>query len=158
MSYAVRRAIEKDLPAVYDCICRLEETSFNYEAFASIYNKNIRSEDCICLVAESATNGIAGFAGCHIQSLLHHCGKVAEIQELFVAQPFRGLGIGKHLIKKMEQELLALGCVSFEVTAQNKRTETHRFYEGLGFTPTHKKFVKQLVKTMENISVGNSPV
>jgi (aminoalkyl)phosphonate N-acetyltransferase len=144
MVYTIRMAEEKDSRIIYDFICALEETRFVPDAFEIIYRENIHSNDCVCLVAESPANGIVGFINCHIQHLLHHCGKVAEIQELFVAEQYRGTGIGHHLTTAAEREIQLRGCVNFEVTAQNKRTDTHQFYERLGFVCTHRKFVKSL--------------
>ena len=144
MSYTIRPALEKDLHAVYRFICLLEETDFDYTAFEGIYKENVRSKNCLYLVAEPAAEGAIAFISAHIQNLLHHGGKVAEIQELFVAEQYRGSGIGNALVDALEKNLRAKGCISFEVTAQNKRAATHHFYEKLGFLPTHKKFVKQL--------------
>lgn len=144
MSYLIRRAEEKDLSAVYSFICLLEETNFDYKAFENIYKENVHNKNCLYLVAESKAEGVVAFISVHIQNLLHHGGKVAEIQELFVAEQYRGGGIGNALAETIEKDLRAQGCISFEVTAQNKRVATHRFYEKLGFASTHKKFVKQL--------------
>ena len=144
MSYIIRQALEKDLHTVYRFICLLEETDFEYAAFEGIYKENLHSKNCLYLVAETPADGAVAFISAHIQNLLHHGGKVAEIQELFVDEAYRGGGIGNALVEALEKNLRAAGCISFEVTAQNKRTATHHFYEKLGFVPTHKKFVKQL--------------
>jgi (aminoalkyl)phosphonate N-acetyltransferase len=96
-------------------------------------------------IAESHEREALGFISCHIQNLLHHCGKVAEIQELFVRQENRAEGIGQALVKFVEQELIALNCISFEVTAQNKRLQTHDFYKKMGFEQTHLKFTKAII-------------
>ena len=144
MSYIIRQALEKDLHTVYRFICLLEETDFDYAAFEGIYKENLHSKNCLYLVAETLAEEAIAFISAHIQNLLHHGGKVAEIQELFVDETNRGGGIGNALVEALEKNLRALGCISFEVTAQNKRTATHHFYEKLGFVHTHKKFVKQL--------------
>ncbi|MES1219454.1 MAG: GNAT family N-acetyltransferase, partial [Bacteroidota bacterium] len=97
MSYLIRSAEQKDIPVIYRFICLLEETDFNFILFESICVKNLCNEDLIYLVAESHTDGIIGVISCHTQNLLHHCGRVAEIQELFVEEHFRGLGTGNSL-------------------------------------------------------------
>jgi (aminoalkyl)phosphonate N-acetyltransferase len=144
MTYLIRNAAEKDRMAVYHFICGLEETNFDPVNFEIIYTKNIADKDNCYLVAESAANSIIGFISCHMQRLLHHCGKVAEIQELYTDKNYRNMGIGKALLNAMEKRLIENNCILFEVTAQNKRESTHRFYETNGFLFTHKKFVKQL--------------
>lgn len=145
MSHIIRTAELKDIPAICHLICQLEETRFDYAAFESICKENFANEYCVYLVADAGINGVVGFCSCHIQNLLHHCGRVAEIQELIVAENYRGKGVGNFLVKEMSTRLLEKNCISFEVTAQNKRTETHQFYERLGFKNTHKKFVKELI-------------
>jgi len=140
----IRRVEIKDMLTVYEQICELEEITFNINDFQNIFIHNIRDENKIYLLAEDNTGLCLGLISCHIQNLLHHCGKVAEIQELFVDQNYRGLGIGGKLINHMEEMLKELDCVSFEVTAQNKRQDTHEFYKNNKFNATHLKFTKNI--------------
>lgn len=144
MIYKIRTAKQKDVKTVYDFICELEETSLGYLIFESIFINNIADKNKFYFVAETESNGVIGFISCHMQNLLHHAGCVAEIQELFVDNKYRGAGIGKRLINTVEKELLKNDCLLLEVTAQHKRFSTHAFYEASGFCCTHKKFVKLL--------------
>ena len=132
MNVQIRAAEEKDVQAVYHFICLLEETVFDSEAFKRIFNVNLYNKDIYYLLAEAEDGRPVGFISCHIQNLLHHGGKVAEIQELFVEQAYRSLGIGRELVNNLEGKLAADACLLVEVTAQNKRLHTHAFYEGLG--------------------------
>jgi len=141
----IRKVEQKDMLTVYEQICLLEEFTFNINAFENIFNHNIKDENVLYYLAESHEREALGFISCHIQNLLHHCGKVAEIQELFVRQENRAEGIGQALVKFVEQELIALNCISFEVTAQNKRLQTHDFYKKMGFDQTHLKFTKAII-------------
>jgi len=141
----IRKVEQKDMLTVYEQICLLEEFTFNINAFENIFNHNIKDENVLYYLAESHEREALGFISCHIQNLLHHCGKVAEIQELFVRQENRAEGIGQALVKFVEQELIALNCISFEVTAQNKRLQTHDFYKKMGFEQTHLKFTKAII-------------
>jgi len=140
----IRKVEQKDMLTVYEQICLLEEFIFNINVFENIFNHNIKDENVLYYIAESHEGVPLGFISCHIQNLLHHCGKVAEIQELYVKQEYRGQKIGAALLKCMEQELIALDCISFEVTAQNKRLQTHDFYKKMGFDQTHLKYTKAI--------------
>ena len=142
MNIQTRKAQKKDMQSVYNFLCELEECVFDFNCFKSLYENNIRDVNCIYLVAELENKTVIGFVSCHIQYLLHHCGKVAEIQELFVDSTFRNKGVGKQLIAHLNTLLSKKIIVSFEVTANIKRTGTHRFYEQQGYVYTHKKFVK----------------
>ncbi|MGC4102613.1 GNAT family N-acetyltransferase [Ferruginibacter sp.] len=143
MLYKIRTAETGDAESIYQFICQLEETSFDKERFTTMFEANINHAGHYYLVATEQEK-IIGFISCHIQQLLHHCAKVAEIQELFVEEAYRKSGVGKLLVHTLEQLLLTNGCINLEVTAQNKRLQTHVFYEQLEFKGTHKKFVKQL--------------
>jgi len=141
----IRKVEQKDMLTVYEQICLLEEFTFNINAFEKIFNHNMKDENVLYYLAESHEGEALGFISCHIQNLLHHCGKVAEIQELFVRQENRAEGVGQALVKFVEQELIVLNCISFEVTAQNKRLQTHDFYKKMGFDQTHLKFTKAII-------------
>jgi PhnO protein len=140
----IRKVEQKDMLTVYEQICLLEELTFNINTFENIFNHNIEDKNILYYMAESHEGEALGFISCHIQYLLHHCGKVAEIQELFVRLENRAEGVGQALVKFVEQELIALNCVSIEVTAQNKRLQTHDFYKKMGFDQTHLKYTKAI--------------
>ena len=140
----IRKVEQKDMLTVYEQICLLEDFTFNINEFEKIFIHNMKDINILYYIAESHDGVAIGFISCHIQNLLHHAGKVAEIQELFVKKNNRGQGIGQALVKCIEQELIALDCISFEVTAQNKRLDTHEFYTNRGFQQSHLKFTKTL--------------
>ena len=140
----IRKVEQKDMLTVYEQICLLEDFTFNISEFEKIFIHNMKDINILYYIAESHDGVAIGFISCHIQNLLHHAGKVAEIQELFVKKNNRGQGIGQALVKCIEQELIALDCISFEVTAQNKRIDTHEFYTKMGFNQSHLKFTKKL--------------
>jgi PhnO protein len=137
----VRLAVKSDCKWIYDFVCTLEETKFEYSAFEEIYIQNITNLDNIYLVAE-VDEAISGYISCHGQTLLHHGGTVFEIQELYVKDEVRNKGIGQLLVKTLESELSKLDYKSLEVTANRKRTKTHDFYLKMGFEHTHFKFTK----------------
>ncbi|GAB3259834.1 hypothetical protein GCM10027347_23720 [Larkinella harenae] len=87
---------------------------------------------------------VVGFISCHVQYLLHHTGKVGEIQELYVVPEYRNQQIGRQLVTALEQLAELHGFVNLEVAANQKRTHTHQFYQKLTFHPSHFKFVKEL--------------
>ncbi len=138
----VRRASSKDCKCIYDFICDLEGSEFDYSNFAAIYSRNIADPENIYLVAE-IDGLVSGYLSCHGQTLLHHAGMVFEIQELYVKEGFRNEGIGQFLFHKLESELKELDYKSLEVTANSKRIKTHDFYRKVGFELTHLKFTKE---------------
>ncbi len=138
----IRPADYQDVGTLYRFICELEETQLNAVAFRAVFQRNLTDKRVHYLVAE-INEDIVGFISCHVQYLLHHTGKVGEIQELYVMPEYRNQQIGRQLVAAMEQLAEAHGFVNLEVTANQKRTHTHRFYQQLTFQPSHFKFVKE---------------
>lgn len=145
MKPLIRKAQKEDALALHAIICRLEEVNFKMADFTLLYEKNLSNRQIFYLVAVNPEQEIIGFISAHLQFLLHHCGKVAEIQELFVDPAYRNVKIGSALLNAIEELLRSAGCIQVEVTANIKRNTAHAFYMHAGFVETHKKFVKHFV-------------
>ncbi|MFI2370122.1 GNAT family N-acetyltransferase [Streptomyces sp. NPDC018833] len=52
----------------------------------------------------------------------------------------RGSGLGTQLIEWAVEESRSLGCRLVQLTSDATRTDTHRFYQRLGFEPSHVGF------------------
>ncbi|MFD8934296.1 GNAT family N-acetyltransferase [Streptomyces sp. NPDC059578] len=52
----------------------------------------------------------------------------------------RGSGLGSRLIEWAVEESRRQGCQLVQLTSDATRTDAHRFYERLGFTPSHIGF------------------
>lgn len=142
----IRKATENDKLAVFELICQLENTVFEYSIFEKFYFTNLQNPTIIYLVAEYEGK-VIGFLSCHGQSLLHHLSIVYEIQELVIMSENRGNNIGTKLINFLEQLLLEKkeenqNAILLEVTANKKRTQSHDFYKKNNFIETHFKFTK----------------
>jgi GNAT superfamily N-acetyltransferase len=73
----------------------------------------------------------------HLQS---HGGLCAEVESVHVHPDHRGHGIGHVLMRGAIERARELGCYRIQLTSNLVRTEAHRFYESLGFTPSHQGF------------------
>ena len=79
----IRKIQNQNLNFVYKSICELENEELDFQAFKEILNENIANANNLYLIAENENEGL-GFISFHTQNLLHHCGKVGEIQEFFI--------------------------------------------------------------------------
>lgn len=68
----------------------------------------------------------------------------AQIEGVRVASDARGQGIGALLIQDAEARARAAGCTLLQFTTNRARDDAHRFYERLGFTPSHIGYKKSL--------------
>jgi GNAT superfamily N-acetyltransferase len=67
-------------------------------------------------------------------------GRCAEIESVHVHPDHRGCGVGTALLRDAVARARALGCYRVQLTSNVRREDAHRFYERLGFSPTHVGF------------------
>lgn len=140
---SIRKAELKDKNEIYELICLLEDTKITGDLFHSIFEKNLSDKNIFYFVSEHNFK-ISGFISLHIQHLLHHWGKVAEIQELYVQTEDRNNGIGKMLLETAIKTAKENNCELIELSANKTRTKAHEFYLKNGFNNSHFKFTLPL--------------
>jgi GNAT superfamily N-acetyltransferase len=67
-------------------------------------------------------------------------GRCAEIESVHVHPDHRGTGVGTALVRHAIERARALGCYRVQLTSNTAREDAHRFYESLGFDPSHVGF------------------
>jgi len=68
----------------------------------------------------------------------------AIIEAVQVAPEFRGRGLGARMVRQAMAEARAAGAASLALTSNKRREGAHRFYEKLGFSPSHLGFKIEL--------------
>jgi len=140
MATSIRKAESSDFESVYQFVCQLQNKVFVKQQLKLLYEENIAKKDNIYLVAVQ-DDLLIGYLSCHIQLLLHHAGKVAEIQEMFVLTPYRNQGVGKSLIDEIKRITKNQGVLQLEVTTRVVREKAIEFYKRESFKDSHKKLV-----------------
>jgi (aminoalkyl)phosphonate N-acetyltransferase len=143
MKINLRKALSTDIDQVYDLVCQLEGCKMNRDRFLEIYTHNLTDERIHYWVIKHEKK-VIGFVSLHMQDLLHHTDKVAEVQELCVAENHRGKGFGKLLLDQVILEAKNQNCELIELSANKKRIDAHRFYEREGWERSHYKFTMKL--------------
>lgn len=138
-------ATVKDVDFVFDCIMELEQHDFPREKFDRIYYSIVESDTGFPFLILHDDKP-AGYLSVHIQTLLHHCDVVAEIQELVVLPDFRNKNLGEAAIEFAKKFAKEKGCALIELSCNLKRTNAHRFYLRNGMNQTHYKFTFPLTK------------
>ncbi|MFZ5552667.1 MAG: GNAT family N-acetyltransferase [Bacteroidota bacterium] len=135
----IRKAVASDAGEIHRLTQELEQTSVPVEIFTEVFFTNLGNKSIFYFVSEE--NGvITGFVSLHIQVLLHHWGRVAEIQELVVHPGFRNRETGKRLLETAVQTARDQHCELIELAANIRREKAHAFYLKNGFFKTHFKF------------------
>jgi ribosomal protein S18 acetylase RimI-like enzyme len=79
-------------------------------------------------------NDIAvGYLLCSFIYSFEHGGRMAEIDELFVAAPDRCQGIGQALLGRAQAELMSRGCRYLQMQVADDNRPAQGFYTQLGF-------------------------
>lgn len=143
----IRSATAEDLPSVIallvdDVLGAGRETSSQqrlepYEqAFAEI-NSDPRNDVFVAVAAEE-------IVGCLqltlIPNLTFEGGLRAQVEGVRVKSSYRGHGLGSHILKHAIDVARANNCRMVQLTSNKSRDEAIRFYENLGFEPTHIGF------------------
>lgn len=139
----IRKATLEDKERVYSLLCELENEALPSKNFEQVFTDNLKNPFVNYFVCENEDR-ILAFASLHIQYLLHHCSRVAEIQEFVVRKEYKGNGIGKEMFHTMAETARENNCSVIEVCCNRKRVQAHGFYEHCGMVKSHYKFTHLL--------------
>lgn len=67
-----------------------------------------------------------------------------QIEAVRIARNRRGEGLGEVMMEWAIAECRNRGCALVQLTTDKRRPDAHRFYERLGFEPTHIAYKKAL--------------
>ena len=139
----IRNCTKEDSAAIFRMICTLEGENPDKNAFEKVFFSNLEKKNIYYVKAE-VDNKTAGFISMHVQELLHHTGKVAEIQEMYIEEAYRNSGYGEELLWYLRDIALNEGCRHFEVSCNIIRDKTLNFFTNRGMQCTHYKFTERL--------------
>lgn len=91
----------------------------------------------LLVVAESGGQVTGTFQLSFLPGLARRGALRAQIEAVRVAQAARGSGLGTQMMAWAIAEARRRGCALVQLTSDKSREDAHRFYERLGFTPSH---------------------
>ena len=134
--------------------------SNDYQELMALYNKFVGSDrysrydnDSFNKVLQSKTNFIfvavdknilIGFAAFSVRLVVRYPKLIAELDELFVDETYRRLGVGKMLMTVVLGKAIELNCYRLYIESHYDHKAAHIFYESLGFTNYGYHFIKNL--------------
>lgn len=72
-----------------------------------------------------------------IRGLSHVGALLGQIEGVRIASARRGTGLGQLMVEWAIAECRSRGCYRVQLTTNRQRHDAHRFYERLGFEPSH---------------------
>jgi GNAT superfamily N-acetyltransferase len=105
--------------------------------------KVIDSKNNFIFVAEDLGK-LVGFASFSIRSVVRYPKPIAELDELFILFEYRQKGVGRMLMKEVENKAQELNCYRIFIESHYDHKTAHIFYEKLGYTNYGYHFIKNL--------------
>ncbi len=145
-----RSAVEDDLPAVIELLAddylgaqrELVGTEV-HERYRSAFAELHESGHDV-IVAERVGPDGPRLVGCVqymvLPGLAVRGAKRAQVEGVRIATELRGGGLGRQLLEHVIARAAADGCDLVQLSVHESRSDARRFYESLGFEPSHVGF------------------
>jgi len=107
----------------------------------------INSKACGIKISAFEKDEEAGWVYLYVVGNDLHKEPVGLIENLFVHEKFRRLGVGSQLIKALIEKAKEVGCYKIVGTSRHENVKVHEFYKKLGFQDRGLEFRMDLSDT-----------
>ncbi len=139
----IRKAVESD----YDQLMSLYNDFVGEDRYShhdnDSFKKVIHSKSNYIYVAEEE-NQLIGFIAFSVRNVVRYPKPIAELDELYIDPTHRKKGIGKALMKTIEEKAQELDCYRIYIETNYRFKDAHAFYEAIGYTNYGYHFIKNL--------------
>lgn len=123
---AIGRLLEELIAAV--------ENDASFDSGHALQNCRTMMDDANShMIVAKERRTVAGFISFTTRKTLLHSEPSGLVDELVVAENYRGRGIGHRLIEAAISKCKELGCSEIEVSTEKSNTAARRFYARCGF-------------------------
>ena len=148
-SLILRDATAADLPAIVamladDKLGSTREDPEDLAPYEAAFAEVEADPNQRLIVAERAGTAVGTFQLSIIPGVAQRGLKRAMIESVRVAATERGGGLGTQMMRWAIEEARNAGCQQVQLTSNAHRPDAHRFYERLGFVPSHVGFKLKL--------------
>jgi GNAT superfamily N-acetyltransferase len=140
--FLIRAARHADAPAVARLVTQLGYPVSSEEMGDRL--KTLRSRRDYRLFVAEIAGTVVGLVGGYLAYALEFTPPYGRLIGLVVEEQWRGRGIGRRLMSRIEGWMQAQGAVQLLITSGKQRTRAHEFYKQLGYVETGLRFYKQL--------------
>lgn len=148
MTPQFRPARREDVAAVVallrdDPLGQTRETK-DLDRYLAAFDAMAHTPDNQLIVGQFQEQIVACYQLTFIWGLTLNASRRAQIEGVRVLATLRGQGLGQKLIEDAETRARQAGCQLLQFTTYKARNDAHRFYERLGFTPSHIGYKKPI--------------
>ncbi|WP_415402127.1 GNAT family N-acetyltransferase [Tateyamaria sp. SN3-11] len=148
MNAIFRAAREADVPAILalltDDFLGTAREGAGLDHYLAAFRSMVEEGNNHLIVGTVNDEIVATYQITFISGLSLRAARRAQIEGVRVASHLRGHNVGTALIADAETRARAAGCVLIQLTMNKSRTDTARFYQRLGFTPSHIGYKRDL--------------
>lgn len=147
--YPVTKAVEADLPALVgllsdDLLGQGRESDQLEPYLAAFAEIDADPSHLLVAVRDEAGAVVATMQLTLLPGLARAGAKRLQIEAVRVAPSERGGGLGAALFEWAHEYGRRHGASLAQLTSDKARSDAHRFYDRLGYTPTHEGFKRSL--------------
>ncbi len=148
MTVTFRAATRADVPAIValladDVLGKTRETA-PMQHYLDVFDQMQGDPHNHIILGDMAGQIVACYQLTIINGLSLSATRRALLEGVRVAASHRGQRIGQALIEDAEARARGAGCSLIQFTTNASRRDAHRFYDRLGFTPSHIGYKKAL--------------
>lgn len=134
MDIKIRKANEKDFPAIFGLIKELAEFEKGLHKVSNTLEQMYEQKDHFqCYVAETKDNEVIGMA-LYYFAYYTWVGKSLYLEDLYIKEAWRGNGLGQRFMDKLLEIAKIEKCKRFRLQVLNWNENAIDFYEKNGFT------------------------
>ncbi len=142
----LRRATLTDVPAVVALLADDDlgatrdgiRTGADLAVYQQAFDAIDRDAAQLLVVGEAGRRLVATLQLMFLPGLSHRGAVRAQIESVRVAAELRGHGLGQAMMTWAIGEARRRGCRLVQLSTNKSRADAHRFYERLGFVPSHE--------------------
>lgn len=139
----IRQAKKEDLPSIIlmlaeDTYSEMAEDIHNLKIYQKFFEVIEQDPNANIWVIEKDSQIIGCAQVNYLTYLLYQGSKRAQIEAVRIHKDFRSKGLGALLIKHIIKLAKEQKCSIVQLTTNKQRSRAIKFYENLGFKPTHE--------------------
>ena len=148
MEVMIRKAERSDLEKILSLYGQPDMDNgvvLDITAAERLFDKLKQYPDYCVYVAEINGEAVGTFALAIMDNLGHLGAPSGLIEDVVVAAPLQGKGIGRSMMEQAINICKGKGCYKVSLSSNLKRENAHRFYEGIGFKKHGYSFLMELI-------------
>lgn len=138
----IRRANAADADAIARLLDQLGYPTESADVPGRLERLVVNHRGAVLLAARDGEP--VGLATVHVLSVLNRRRDVAWLTALVVDESVRGSGVGRTLVRAVEEFARRAGCERLSVTTHEDRSDAQAFYVRVGLEKTGRRFGKML--------------